>query len=511
MNDKLLAVMAALCAAVTAHAQATASFEWERAFGGTNADFASVVKPTSDGGYAVGGYSYSDPSGDKSGASFGNGDFWIVKLDANGNKQWDASFGGSEFDRVTALQQTRDGGYVIGGTTFSGVSGNKSSGNFGNADFWIVKVDANGAKQWDKTFGGSEADELRALQQTSDNGFVIGGVSSSPVSGSKTSGRFGGNTPDYWIIKLDANGNAQWDRTFGGAEADELNDLQQTSDGGYILAGHSFSSISGNKSAGTFGTNTSDYWFVKLDAGGNKQWDKSYGGNDSEQLFSAQQTSDGGYILGGSSYSGISGNKTCGNNGSHDFWAVKVDGAGNIQWNNAFGGSDADELQSVTQTSDGGYVLGGHSMSTASGSKTSTSSGSESGDYWIVKLDSTGAKQWEQSVRGSFSGEVLRLQSTRENGFVLAGLGAVTSALPDYVVSKVRGPLAFQGYALQKSPFVFRTQLGGITGTDYVLQATTNFVQWTAVQTSRCTNGIVAFSYPIPANRPHCFFRVQQM
>lgn len=507
MKHKLLVVVAAVSAVVTAHAQSTSSFEWERVFGGANADFAAVVKPAADGGYIVGGYSYSDPSGNKSSASYGNGDFWLVKLDAGGNKQWDATFGGTEFDRVTDVQQTRDGGFLVGGTSFSGASGNKSSGSFGNADFWVLKLNASGAKEWEQTCGGTEADELRAVQQTADNGFIIGGTSASAASGNKSSGRFGAT--DYWIVKLDANGNPQWDRTFGGTDVDELNDVQPTRDGGYIVGGHSFSGASGGKSTPNFGTNSSDFWIVKLDAAGNRQWDRSYGGSDAEQLFTAQQTSDGGYILGGSSYSGVSGNKTTSNNGSHDFWVVKLDAAGNVQWNNSLGGSDADELHGISQTSDGGYVLGGPSMSPTSGSKTCTASGSESGDYWIVKLNGAGSKIWEQSVRGSFNGEVLRLQSTRENGYVLTGLGATTSTVPDVVVSKVRGPLTIPSFTLQ-SPLVFRTQLGGITGTNYVLQISTDLVQWTAVQTNRCTNGVVGFAYTNPANRRQCFYRVQQ-
>jgi hypothetical protein len=502
--------MLAAAGATVVHAQTQNGFEFERAFGGTNADFAHVVKTTSDGGYVVGGYSFSDVSGNKTSASFGAGDFWIVKLDANGNKQWDRAFGGTDFDRIADLQQTSDGGYILGGTSYSGISGAKTTGNFGDADFWIVKLDASGAKQWEQTYGGSDRDELRALQQTTDGGYIVGGISVSGISGNKTTSNLGTNGADYWVLKLDVNGNKQWEKTFGGLDDDDLRRVQQTSDGGYIVGGHSFSGTSGNKTAPARGTNSSDFWVVKLDGSGNKQWDKTYGGSDSEQLFALQQTRDGGFIFGGSSSSTNSGTKTSGNFGSHDFWIVKTDASGAVQWNASFGGSDADELYSAQQTSDGGYILAGVSYSPISGNKTTTCTNADGGDYWLVKIDANGAKQWEQSVRGTFVSETLRLQLTQDNGYIVAGLvNPAVPGEPDYAVAKLRGPLRISSYALRPAN-VFDMQLPAISGTNYVLEVSTNLTQWTAARTNRATNGIVSFLHTNAAGTVRCFYRVQQ-
>ena len=174
----------------------------------------------------------------------------------------------------------------------------------------------------------------------------------------------------------------EWQNTIGGSLPDYLNCMQQTSDGGFILAGSSQSGISGDKTEDSQGG--SDYWVVKLDAFGNIQWQNSIGGNSDDYLTSIQQTIDGGYILGGYSNSGISGDKTENYQGLYDYWVVKLDATGNIQWQNTIGGNSWDELISIQQTNDGGYILGGHSSSGISGDKTENSQGDY--DYWVVKL-----------------------------------------------------------------------------------------------------------------------------
>lgn len=500
-----------LAGALIANAQTT-GLQWERSFGGSESDFANTVKPTADGGCIIGGYSYSDSSGTKSSPSYGAGDFWLLKLDASGNKQWDQSFGGSNFEGISSLQQTSDGGYILAGTSFSGVSGNKSSISYGSdsGDYWVVKLNGSGNKQWDKSYGGTSLDTVTSVQQTSDGGYIVGGTSRSSVSGNKTSASFGLNSGDYWAVKLDANGNKQWDKSFGGDDADELRSLQQTSDGGYILGGASFSGVSGNKTAAPRGNGTGDYWLVKLDAGGNKQWDKSFGGDDAEELYSVQQTIDGGYILGGHSCSSVSGNKSSGSFGSHDYWLVKLSSDGTRQWDKSYGGNNADELYSVQQSSDGGYILGGTSHSAVSGNKATVSFGSDSGDYWIVKVDANGNKQSEQSVRGSYSGEVLRLQSSRDGGYMLAGLpGPAAAGDLDYGLAKFGAPLHFTSFSFG-SARIFQGQLSGMTGTNYILQGSTNLTTWTSLFTNRAANGVVNFAHTNSASASRRFYRVQQ-
>ncbi|MEO5674431.1 MAG: hypothetical protein ABIQ74_07265, partial [Chitinophagales bacterium] len=158
-------------------------------------------------------------------------------------KQWDARFGGSDYDWLLSLQQTADGGYILGGYSDSGISGDKTQASQGGYDYWIVKTDAGGVKQWDARFGGSNDDYLFSLQQTADGGYILGGYSWSGISGDKTQASQGAN--DYWIVKTDAGGVKQWDARFGGSSDEYFNALQQTADGGYILGGFSLSGISG--------------------------------------------------------------------------------------------------------------------------------------------------------------------------------------------------------------------------------------------------------------------------
>ena len=392
-----------ICLAQTLCAQAPLVKMWDKRFGGLKHDHLTSLQTTTDG-YILGGYSDSGIGGDKTQANWGTTqlNYWIVKIDSIGNKQWDKRFGGAdESSWLKSLQQTTDGGYILGGSSYSGISGDKTQPTRGSADYWIVKIDSLGNKQWDKRFGGIYDDELNAIQQTTDGGYILGGYSRSDMNGDKTQPTRG--DADYWIVKVDSLGNQQWDKRFGGISAEILFSLQQTLDGGYILAGSSDSGISGDKTELTRGY--SDYWIVKVDSLGNKQWDRRFGGLDSDVLYSLQQTVDKGFILGGRSASSISGDKTqtlldspidfTMNYG--DYWIIKVDSLGNKEWDKTFGGTKAeDDFGNVFQTSDRGYLIAGTSYSSISGDKTEDDLGSE--QVWIVKIDSLGNKQWDKTL-----------------------------------------------------------------------------------------------------------------
>ena len=398
-----------------AAAQATPTKQWDRSFGGANQELLRALHQTSDGGYILGGSSDSGIGDDVTQAGQGRTDYWIVKVDANGIKQWDKRFGGSDFDVLTNIQQTRDGGYILGGYSDSGISSDKTQNSHGRTDFWVIKLDANGTKQWDKTFGGTEFDILSDLQPTSDGGYLLGGNSNSPISGEKT--QSGQGRYDYWVVKIDANGTKEWDRSFGGLLEDYLFAMQQTRDGGYILGGYSNSDLSGDRTQPSEGL--ADYWIVKLDATGTKQWDKAFGGSNSELLRSVQQTSEGGYILGGISSSGISGDKTQPSRGFSDYWLVKLDATGAKQWDKTFGGSSGEDLVNLKQTSEGGYILGGTSSSNMDGDKTQPSRGLA--DYWIIKVDAVGIKQWDKAFGGSGFDTFKSFQQTSDGGYILGG------------------------------------------------------------------------------------------
>ncbi|MCJ7423483.1 hypothetical protein MUP01_04340, partial [Candidatus Bathyarchaeota archaeon] len=273
---------------------------WNRTYGGTGWDYASALIQTSDGGYALAGYTNS------SGA--GNGDFWLVKTDASGNEQWSKTYGGTNWDYANALVQTTDGGYALAGVTYSFGAG--------NGDFWLVKTDASGNEQWNKSYGGTNWDYANALVQTSDGGYTLAGRTAS-FTGSPSNF-------DFWLVKTDASGNEQWSKTYGGWLFEAVLALVQTTDGGYALAGETSS----------FGAGNGDFWLVKTDASGNEQWNKSYGGTNYDQPCALVQTGDGGYALAGGTDSFGA--------GSRDFWLVKTDSVGNAQWNRTYGGTDYD-------------------------------------------------------------------------------------------------------------------------------------------------------------------------
>jgi hypothetical protein len=233
--------------------------------GGSSLDQASHIQQTSDGGYIISGSSSSSANGDVSGTNHGGSDYWIVKLDALGNIVWNKLLGGSSDERASNIQQTSDGGYIISGYSGSSANGDVSGTNHGDGDYWIVKLDALGNIVWNKLLGGSSLDQASHIQQTSDGGYIISGYSRSSANGD-VSGTNHGET-DYWIVKLDALGNIIWNKLLGGSGYEDASNVQQTTDGGYIISGTSFFSANVDVSGTNHGD--SDYWIVTLDALGN--------------------------------------------------------------------------------------------------------------------------------------------------------------------------------------------------------------------------------------------------
>ena len=367
--------------------------QWDYRYGGTDDDKLTWFLQTPDGGYILVGQSSSVISGDKSQTTKGGVDYWIVKIDAAGIKQWDKDIGGTSTDFLNAVALTSDGGYILGGCSWSGIGGDKTQAMHGNGDYWIVKTDSLGTVQWDKDFGGTGLDDLYSIQQTSDGGYILGGRSGSGIGGDKTQATQGYD--DYWIVKTDSLGIKQWDKDFGGDTTEFFYSIQQTSDGGYILGGYSHSGIGGDKTQASQGGR--DYWMVKTDPLGIKQWDKDFGGAEMDWFFGLTQTRDDGYILAGSSYSGISGDKTEPVWGIDDFWIVKTDASGNKQWDKDYGGLDIDDyMGNISQTDDGGYLFSGNSYSGIGGDKSESNLGNS--QAWVLKTDSLGVKQWDKTL-----------------------------------------------------------------------------------------------------------------
>ncbi len=400
-------------------------------------DTPKSFQQTADGGYIIGGYSFSDISGDKTQPSWGHADYWIVKIDSLGNKQWDKRFGGIESDVLYSLQQTSGGGYILGGASRSEIGGDKTQPSWGGGsddDYWIVKIDSLGNKQWDKRFGGTYYDALYSLQQTVDGGYILGGRSVSDSSGDKTEDSWG-FLEDYWVVKTDALGNKQWDKRFGGIGTEQLTELKQTHDKGYILGGYSNSDSSGNKTQISRGD--WDFWVVKIDSLGNKEWDKRFGTTERDYLNSLTQTVDRGYILGGLVDSMVNGDRTQQSRGELDYWIVKIDSNGNKEWDKNYGGiKSEDDFGRVVQTFDGGYLLSGTSYSTTSGDKTENNSGEE--QPWIVKTDSLGNIQWDKTIFNGVHDEMGNAIQTRDTCYVIVtdNGSALLGGVHDYIITK---------------------------------------------------------------------------
>jgi len=377
---------------------------WDHRYGGTKTEEVFSLEHTRDGGYMLAGISQSGADGDKTEPCWDPSntlhDYWLLKTDSTGVREWDKRFGGFSYDFLYSCRQTSDDGYILAGYSQSDSSGDKTEYSRGGMDFWILKTDVSGHKLWDKRYGGSGEDYLFTMEIAHDGGFLLGGYSASDSSGDRTQHTRG--LGDYWIVKTDSLGNKQWDRRYGGSNDESLWSLWPTRDGGYLLGGVSGSPAGGDKTDALRDTCSAcyvaDYWLVKIDSAGNKEWDKTYGGVREDYLYSVLQCTDGGFILGGMSLSGIGFEKSQSTKGGADYWIIKTDSLGTIQWDADFGGNgNEDEVGNVTQTADGGFLIPGSSYTaTASGDKTEDNLGLE--QTWLVKTDEDGTKMWDKTI-----------------------------------------------------------------------------------------------------------------
>lgn len=447
-TSKFCFLILLVCYLVSTNVFAQPSIDWQNTIGGSNEDQLKSVQQTADGGYIFGGYSNSGISGDKTTASFGGFDYWIVKTSSTGIIEWQNTIGGNDTDYLTTILQTADGGYIAGGYSSSGISADKTEASMGGYDYWVVKLSSTGSIQWQNTIGGNSADVLTCILQTDDGNYVLGGNSSSGISGDKTDSTYGYS--DYWILKLNSIGSILWQKDIGGSKTDQLTCLQQTSDGGYIAGGWSLSGISGSKSEES---QQEDYWLVKLGAGGKIIWQNTIGGANTDELASVHQTSDGGYILGGNSFSDASGDKSEDSNGSNDFWIVRLTNTGNILWDETIGGSVADLCEFVTET-DGGYLVIGYSESDSSGDKRKNSKGAS--DYWALKLNDEAEIQWQHTIGGNSNDFLNDCRQTADGGIIMVGTSESTisgdktegvSGINDYWVVKLSPCISLLQYS----------------------------------------------------------------
>ncbi len=285
------------------------NIQWQKSLGGSLKDWAECIQQTSDHGYIVAGKSNST-DGDITN-NIGDMDYWVVKLDSTGKIQWQKSFGGTYVEIPFSLLQLNDGSYVIAGMSES-VDVNVS-GNHGWADFWIIKIDSDGNLLWQKTLGGSLFEVAKSIKQTYDGGFIIAGMSES-TDGNVTINH---GKMDQWVVKTNSSGDIEWQNSFGGYENDYAFSVQPINDG-YVVTGYTESNDS--NIIGNHGLR--DIWLIKVNSNGNLEWQKTFGGTNDETAQSIIQTNDGNLIFIGntSSYNG----NVSGNHGSIDYWVAKI-------------------------------------------------------------------------------------------------------------------------------------------------------------------------------------------
>jgi hypothetical protein len=358
------------------------TIQWQNTIGGSDDDDLIWVEQSTDGGYFLGGTSVSNTSGDKSEDSYGGDDYWVLKTDSSGNILWQHTFGGSSFDIFHSIKATTDGGCIIGGASQSDTSAVKAEHNIGVSDFWVIKLNSSGTVEWENTIGGTGTDDLNSILQMPDNGYILAGRSSSPISADKSIDSIG--STDFWIVKTDSLGNIQWQSVYGGSDLESLHDIQKTSDG-FIMDGITLSPASGNKTEGNFSGD--DPWVLKIDSLGNIQWQDNIGATSGDFCESVAATTDGGCIVGCWANTGIAGDKTVPSNGNDDYWIIRYDANGNILWQKSIGGTGSDVLCTVLELGNGQYILAGSSGSNISGDKTEVSRGYS--DYWIMKFTDT--------------------------------------------------------------------------------------------------------------------------
>ncbi len=347
---------------------------FQNIYGGTVSEAGNSVLQTNDGGYIILG----------STTSFGSGgaDIYLVRTDSNGNMLWNRTYGGTGDDWGSAIAQTNDSGFIIAGST--------SSFGAGLDDIYLLKIDANGDTLWSKTYGGTDDDEGYSVQQTNDGGYIVTGSTLS----------FGAGSDDVYLIKTDASGNMVWNKTYGGTNIDIGNSVRQTKDGGYIVAGETYS----------FGVGGFDIYLLKTDANGNEVWNETIGGGADDNGTAVQQTSDNGYII-----TGITASFGAGN---YDAILIKTDANGTVNWSRTYGGTSGDESYSVQQTKDGGYIFGGYTSSFGFGNF----------DAYVIKTKSNGDTIWTKVYGGTDYDAANSVLQTNDGGYIIAGYSNILNA-----------------------------------------------------------------------------------
>lgn len=411
----------------TFNISAQPTIQWENTYGGTSNETARCIIQTLDGGYIVAGGTSSN-DGDVT-INQGGTDCWLVKLDINGNKEWEKTYGGSGDEFVFSVTQMADSGYVLFATT------NSTDGDISNAlgspDMWVIRVDKLGNIIWEKTYGGTGTDYLWKAINVS-NGFVFCGYTDSN-DGDVT---FNQGGRDFWLVKIDTVGNILWQKTYGGSLSDIAFSVMQTPDNGYLVSGESNSSdgdVSGNNGI-------SDVWIIKTDSLGNIEWQKNYGGSYGEVGKSCTMGVNGGYVVVGATFSDdgdVSNHFGTGN--YYDYWVIKIDDVGNLEWEKNYGGTRSDEAVEILPYNGNYVVLGNINSSNGMISNFYGDTSLISPDYWLIQIDTVGNLLWEKNYGGSYGDNPFGIIINNNNSIVMTG----SAGSVDYDVSGTNGAFDF--------------------------------------------------------------------
>jgi hypothetical protein len=378
---------------------------WTRTYGGIDNDGANCIQQTIDGGYILAGVTSSFGAG--------NEDFYLIKSNEHGDALWTKTFGGANGDDALNVQQTTDNGYILVGGTYS----------FGNGrNIYVVKTDQFGNTLWTRNYGGSGTEKAHAVLQADDGGYLVVGNTTS----------FGAGGKDFYLIKIDASGVTQWTRVYGNSGRDWPFSVDETDDGGYIIAA----------SVNSAGNINYKLCLMKIDAHGNSIWTRTYRGKSEAAGYFVQQTDDGGFIAAGQTW--------VTNVNNSDFYLVKTDSNGDSTWTRTYGGSLEEVCNSAPQTSDGGFILAGYTTSFGTGYR----------DGYLVKTDAAGDTIWTRTYGGTELDRFRSIQQVNDDGFIVAGqtysFGAGGS---DVYLVRIEGESSYSNLSGTVS-----TSGGGLTG-----------------------------------------------
>jgi Secretion system C-terminal sorting domain len=387
------------------------TIQWQKGMAGSQQDVTNETIVTTDGGYISIGDAYSTDLDFST--SHGNGDGWVNKYDVNGITQWSRILGGSSLDNLLSITQTSDGGYIVVGRTYSNdgdVSGFHTHMN--TTDGWVVKLNSSGVIQWQKCLGGTGSDLCRSVLATANGGCIIAGSTTS-LDGDVSTNHGTGNTSDYWVVNLDANGTIIWEKIYGGSAEDQTFSISKTSDGGYAVAGMAMSS-DGDVTVHNGPSFAFNCWIIKINATGVLQWNTSFLLSSYTAPSCIKETTNHGFIISGRS--GMAGSLS-----TFDALVIKLDSAGTLQWYKSLGGTLQDDFYSVIELSNSEYLLAG-TTSSSDGDITNYLGGMS--DCWLMKIDATGNIIWKKTYGGSGDDGLSNIQKTNDNSYIASGFSS---------------------------------------------------------------------------------------